>query len=95
MVATPGRLCDLLQRGRVGLDNVRFLVLDEADRMLDMGFEPQIREIVSQDYNMPDVGVRQTLMFSATFPRAIQVSVCDLASFRRCLLRNFCRTTCT
>lgn len=72
LVATPGRLTDMLKRDRVGLDNCRFLVLDEADRMLDMGFEPQIREIVEAN-TMPKVGERQTLMFSATFPKEIQV----------------------
>lgn len=51
---------------------IRYLVLDEADRMLDMGFEPQIRRIVEQDA-MPPKDVRQTLMFSATFPKEIQV----------------------
>lgn len=47
-------------------------MLDEADRMLDMGFEPQIRRIVEKD-TMPPTGERQTLMFSATFPKEIQV----------------------
>lgn len=72
LVATPGRLVDMLERGKVSLENCMFLTLDEADRMLDMGFEPQIRRIVEQD-NMPPTGQRQTLMFSATFPKEIQV----------------------
>lgn len=71
LVATPGRLIDIIDRARVSLENVRYLALDEADRMLDMGFEPQIRRIVEGE-NMPQVGDRQTLLFSATFPKEIQ-----------------------
>lgn len=76
LVATPGRLVDLLERGRVSLRNIKYLVLDEADRMLDMGFEPQIRRIVEGE-DMPGVQDRQTLMFSATFPRDIQILARD------------------
>ena len=72
LVATPGRLVDFLDRGKISLEYCNFLCLDEADRMLDMGFEPQIRRIVEQD-NMPPPGKRQTLMFSATFPKEIQM----------------------
>lgn len=71
LVATPGRLTDLMDRGYISLEDIRYLCLDEADRMLDMGFEKQIRHIVSGS-NMPNVGERQTLMFSATFPKPIQ-----------------------
>jgi ATP-dependent RNA helicase DDX3X len=74
--ATPGRLVDLIERGRISLANIKYLVLDEADRMLDMGFEPQIRRIV-QGEDMPGVRDRQTLMFSATFPRDIQILARD------------------
>lgn len=76
LVATPGRLVDLMERGRISLANIRYLVLDEADRMLDMGFEPQIRRIVEGE-DMPNVQGRQTLMFSATFPREIQMLARD------------------
>merc|ERR1712137_173195 len=71
LVATPGRLSDMIERGRVSLSEVRFFVMDEADRMLDMGFEPQIRQIVENE-DMPHKEDRQTLMFSATFPKDIQ-----------------------
>eukprot|EP00727_Mastigamoeba_balamuthi_P004892 m51a1_g14400 putative dead-box atp-dependent rna helicase 37-like (1118) ;mRNA; f:358888-378153 len=71
LVATPGRLVDLLERVRVSLSQIKYLVLDEADRMLDMGFEPQIRRIVEKE-DMTSLEDRQTLMFSATFPKEIQ-----------------------
>ncbi|KAK3743248.1 hypothetical protein QZH41_017049, partial [Actinostola sp. cb2023] len=71
LAATPGRLQDFISRERVYLDNIKYLILDEADRMLDMGFEPAIRKIVEQS-NMTEREHRQTLMFSATFPDEIQ-----------------------
>lgn len=67
VIATPGRLIDMLESLATNLKRVTYLVLDEADRMLDMGFEPQIRRIVDQI--RPD---RQTLMWSATWPREVQ-----------------------
>ena len=57
----------MLESGKTNLRRITYLVMDEADRMLDMGFEPQIRKIVSQI--RPD---RQTLMFSATWPKDVQ-----------------------
>ncbi|CAA2969540.1 DEAD-box ATP-dependent RNA helicase 20 [Olea europaea var. sylvestris] len=67
VIATPGRLIDMLESQHTNLRRVTYLVLDEADRMLDMGFEPQIRKIVSQI--RPD---RQTLYWSATWPREVE-----------------------
>ncbi|CAB1341895.1 unnamed protein product [Coregonus sp. 'balchen'] len=66
-IATPGRLIDFLEAGKTNLRRCTYLVLDEADRMLDMGFEPQIRKIVDQI--RPD---RQTLMWSATWPKDVR-----------------------
>ncbi|KAI9525333.1 putative ATP-dependent RNA helicase ddx5 [Dissostichus eleginoides] len=66
-IATPGRLIDFLECGKTNLRRCTYLVLDEADRMLDMGFEPQIRKIVEQI--RPD---RQTLMWSATWPKEVR-----------------------
>lgn len=67
VIATPGRLIDFLSTEVTNLKRCSYLVLDEADRMLDMGFEPQIRQIINQV--RPD---RQTLMWSATWPKEIQ-----------------------
>ncbi|THD20812.1 ATP-dependent RNA helicase abstrakt [Fasciola hepatica] len=67
LVATPGRLIDLLQRKIFNLEVCRYLVLDEADRMIDMGFEEEVRTIFSYFK-----GQRQTLLFSATMPKKIQ-----------------------
>jgi ATP-dependent RNA helicase DDX5/DBP2 len=67
VIATPGRLLDFMDSGVTNLRRVTYLVMDEADRMLDMGFEPDVRKIVSQI--RPD---RQTLLWSATWPRAVQ-----------------------
>ena len=67
LVATPGRLLDQMQRGMVRLDKIEILVLDEADRMLDMGFMPDVRRIVERCPR-----ARQTMLFSATIPPEIE-----------------------
>ncbi|UYV79626.1 DDX17 [Cordylochernes scorpioides] len=71
-IATPGRLLDFLEGEKTNLRRCTYLVLDEADRMLDMGFEPQIRRIIEQI--RPD---RQTLMWSATWPREVRTMAED------------------
>ena len=72
VVATPGRLIDMLEARKTNLRRCTYLVMDEADRMLDMGFEPQIRTIIEQI--RPD---RQVLMWSATWPKEVQTLAKD------------------
>ncbi|XP_072564075.1 probable ATP-dependent RNA helicase DDX4 isoform X18 [Paramormyrops kingsleyae] len=76
LCGTPGCLLDIIGKGKVGLSKIRYLVLDEADRMLDMGFEPDMRRLVSSP-GMPPKEQWQTLMFSATFPDDIQKLAAD------------------
>ena len=68
VVATPGRLMDHMRNGAVSFDKLDTLVLDEADRMMDMGFWPDVRRIVA---TLPDTAARQTLLFSATMPEEV------------------------
>ncbi len=68
IVATPGRLCDHLERGNIWLEFIEMFVLDEADRMLDMGFSTQLNRIANE-LSLD----RQTLLFSATFPKSVEV----------------------
>ncbi|MCJ1483439.1 RNA-dependent ATPase, partial [Schaereria dolodes] len=85
IVATPGRLNDLINEGSANLSSVGYLVLDEADRMLDKGFEDEIRKIISNTPSPPaisstispsKIATRQTLMFTATWPPSVR----DLAA---------------
>jgi ATP-dependent RNA helicase DBP3 len=69
VVATPGRLNDLINEGCADLSKARYVVLDEADRMLDKGFEEEIKKIIS---TTPSLGNRQTLMFTATWPESVR-----------------------
>lgn len=79
LVATPGRLMDFMQQGYVDLSFCNFFILDEADRMLDMGFEPDIRRIV-QEIPVSGPEGRQSLFFSATFPPRIKAMARDFLS---------------
>jgi len=76
LIATPGRLLGFVEMGKVSFENVKYLVLDEADRMLDMGFLPDITKIACHS-TMPKKGERKTLMFSATFPDTVQHMALD------------------
>jgi ATP-dependent RNA helicase DDX3X len=78
LIATPGRLTDMAERGNISLELIQFFILDEADRMLDMGFEPQVRQIVdSLGMGKRSAFPRQSMMFSATFPREVQMMAQD------------------
>jgi len=83
LVATPGRLLDLMAQGFIRLENLEIFVLDEADRMLDMGFIHDVRKIIAR---LP--GSRQTMLFSATMPS-------DIASLARTVLTNAVRVEAT
>ena len=72
LVGTPGRILDYCSSGDLNLRNVEMLVIDEADRMLDMGFIPDVKRIVGQ---LPKTGVRQTMFFSATFDDSINALI--------------------
>lgn len=78
VVATPGRLKDMLNKKRMNLDNCKYLCLDEADRLIDLGFEEDVREVFDHFRAQ-----RQTLLFSATMPKKIQ------AFARRCCALPF------
>ncbi|CAG8752996.1 15688_t:CDS:2, partial [Acaulospora morrowiae] len=75
LVGTPGRIIDMIKMKATNFRRVSFLVLDEADRMFDLGFEPQVRSIC--DNIRPD---RQTLLFSATFPKKVEILAREVTS---------------
>jgi len=77
LIATPGRLMDFVEKGKVSFEDVKYLVLDEADRMLDMGFLPEVTRICNSA-GMPEKGQRTTLLFSATFADQVQTLAKDL-----------------
>ncbi|PWA48062.1 DEAD-box ATP-dependent RNA helicase 52C [Artemisia annua] len=71
LVTTPGRPTDMIERSKYHLKRIKYLPLDAADRMLDVGFEPQIRKIVER-MDTPPPSRRQTMLFSATYPSEVQ-----------------------
>ena len=76
MVATPRRLTNVLEMRRVSLAQVKYVVITKADTILDMGFKQQITHIMKQ-VDMPFVGKRQTMLFSAIFPRKVHKLIGD------------------
>lgn len=71
LVATPGRLMDFVEKGKIEFSRLQYFILDEADKMLDMGFGPEIEKCL-KNKTMPSAEERNTLMFSATFPSDVQ-----------------------
>ena len=71
LVATPGRLLDCLEHKRINLGSVKFFVIDEADRMLDIGFFQDV-DTICHNFDMPVLGAKQTILFSATLPKQVQ-----------------------
>ncbi|KAI7817811.1 P-loop containing nucleoside triphosphate hydrolase protein [Gamsiella multidivaricata] len=86
LIATPGRLMDAMERGAVALDHVKYLVLDEADRILDAGFAPTIRRVLLSSDLPRDEGLHM-MMFSATFPKEVQAMARDFMKEDYCRLR--------
>jgi len=82
LICTPGRMLDFVERGTINCDRITMLIFDEADRMLDMGFEPQIRLLCSQV--RPD---RQVLMWSATWPKEVQSLANDFLPNDRLMIK--------
>ncbi|RPB01027.1 DEAD-domain-containing protein [Choiromyces venosus 120613-1] len=81
LIGTPGRLADFVERGRIlSLRRLKFIVIDEADEMLDMGFEPQIRKLLQSSGNANEDDDQQVLMFSATFQKSIRKLARDFLS---------------
>lgn len=91
LVATPGYLVDMMERGKIGLNFCKYFVLEEADQMLDMGFEPQVHRKVEQD-TMPLKGVHHTMMFSATLPKEIQMLAHDFFDEYISIFLALCRS---
>ena len=79
LVACPGRLLDLIQQRHAKMNRIEILVLDEADRMFDMGFLPDVRRVIKA---VPEQ--RQTMLFSATFPASVRDdSLCSSSAWRQ------------
>lgn len=75
VIATPGRLLDVVEHSRLNLKTIRTLVLDEADRLMDLGFAEELNKVLAL---VPESAARQTLLLSATFPPSVQELVTTL-----------------